>query len=79
MNENIITEIANELKITKKQVEVVIVINALDIQKNKIRSDLGINYESEVLRLIDAFRSTSLFVGSVCINQYQSTPQVDTF
>lgn len=69
----------NMLLSIKKQVEVVIVINALDIQKNKIRSDLGINYESEVLRLIDAFRSTSLYVGSVCINQYQSTPQVDTF
>ena len=42
----------------KDQVEVVIVISALDIQKNKIRSDLDINYESEVLRLIDAFNDS---------------------
>ena len=63
----------------KAKVEVVIVINALDIQKNKIRGDLGINYESEVLRLIDAFRASKLYVGSVCINQYRHTPQVDAF
>ena len=63
----------------KAKVEVVIVINALDIQKNKIRGDLGINYESEVLRLIDAFRASKLYVGSVCITQYRHTPQVDAF
>ena len=63
----------------KDKVEVVIVINAHDIQKNKIRSDLGISYESEVLRLIDAFRASDLFVGSVCIAQYEPSPQVDAF
>ena len=63
----------------KDKVEVVIAINAHDIQKNKIRSDLGINYQSEVLRLIDAFRASGLFVGSVCITQYQSVPQVEAF
>jgi uncharacterized protein (UPF0371 family) len=63
----------------KDKVEVVIAINAHDIQKNKIRSDLGINYQSEVLRLIDAFRASGLFVGSVCITQYQSVPQVESF
>ena len=63
----------------KDKVEVVVVINALDIQNNKIRSDLGINYESEVLRLIDAFRAADLFVGSVCINQYHPTPKVLNF
>lgn len=63
----------------KEKVEVIIVISAFDIQKNKIRSDLGINYESEVLRLIDAFRASGLYVGSVCISQYQSVPQVDNF
>lgn len=63
----------------KEKVEVIIVINAYDIQKNKIRSDLGINYESEVLRLIDAFRASGLFVGSVCITQYQHVPQVEAF
>ena len=63
----------------KNKVEVIIVINARDIQKNKVRKDLGINYESEVLRLIDAFRASDLYVGSVCINQYQNVPQVISF
>ena len=63
----------------KDKVEVVIVINAQDIQNNKIRGDLGINYESEVLRLIDAFRAADLYVGSVCINKYNPTPQVVNF
>ena len=63
----------------KDKVETVIVINSNDIQKNKIRSDLGINYQSEVLRLIDAFRAAEIYVGSVCITQYHSAPQIDTF
>lgn len=63
----------------KEKVEVIIVINAKDIQLNKIRSDLNINYETEVLRLIDAFRASELYVGSVCINQYTSSPQIDKF
>ena len=63
----------------KDKIEVVIVINSCDIQKNKIRSDLNINYEDEVLRLIDAFRASELYVGSVCIAQYQAVPQVISF
>ena len=63
----------------KDEVEVVLTISAKDIQKNKIRGDLGINYESEVLRLIDAFRASGLYVNSVCITQYQNIPQVDMF
>ena len=47
----------------KDQAEIVIVINASDIEKNKTRSDLGITYDAEVLRLIDAFRSIGLYVG----------------
>lgn len=54
----------------KEQIEVVIVISAIDIQKNKIRSDIGIGYDNEVLRLIDAFRESDLYVGSVVISQY---------
>lgn len=72
------TKLKMLLKI-KEKVEVIVVINANDIEKNKIRSDLGINYESEVLRLIDAFRRAELYVGSVCIAQYHSAPQIDTF
>lgn len=52
------------------QAEIVIVINAEDIEKNKIRGDLGITYDIEVLRLIESLTEKGLFVGSVAINQY---------
>ncbi len=51
-------------------VEIVIVISADDIVKNKIRNDLGISYDADVLRLIDAFRDYGLYVGSVCISHF---------
>ena len=63
----------------KDKVEIVIAINANHIQENKIRGDLNISYESEVLRLIDAFRSSGLFVGSVCITMYNYLPSVIAF
>lgn len=52
-------------------VEIVVVINACDIESNKVRRDLGITYDSDVLRLIDAFRGIGLFVGSVVIAQFK--------
>ncbi|HPE96242.1 MAG TPA: DUF1846 family protein, partial [Bacillota bacterium] len=63
----------------KDSAEVVIVINAADIEKNKLRGDLGITYDLDVLRLIDAFRGIGLFVGSVVITQYNSQPAADSF
>ncbi len=54
----------------KEDAEVVIVINADDIEKNKVRGDLGITYDLDVMRLIDAFHSVGLFVGSVVITRY---------
>ena len=72
------TKLKMLLKI-KEKVEVVIVINANDIQNNKIRNDLKISYQSDVLRLIDAFRASGLFVGSVCVTRYQNVSQVDSF
>ncbi|MCQ2471534.1 MAG: DUF1846 domain-containing protein [Clostridia bacterium] len=63
----------------KDQAEIVIVINAADIEKNKIRGDLGITYDLDVLRLIDAFRSIGLMVGSVVMTRYQSQPAADAF
>lgn len=54
----------------KDRAEIIIVINAIDIIKNKLRSDLGITYDADVLRLIDNFRSKGLYVGSVVINQF---------
>ena len=59
--------------------EVEIVINASDIEKNKLRGDLGITYDLDVLRLIDAFRSIGLYVGSVVISQYSAQPAADAF
>lgn len=63
----------------KDKVEVVIAVCAGDIEKNKIRSDMGITYDVEVLRLIDAFRDIGLYVGSVVITQYSNQPSADTF
>ena len=54
----------------KDDVEIVIVINANDIEKNKVRGDLGITYDMDVLRLIDAFRGYGLFVGSVVLTRF---------
>ena len=54
----------------KDQAEIVMVINAGDIEKNKVRGDLGITYDLDLLRLIDAFRGIGLYVGSVVITQF---------
>ena len=58
------------LRSLSDQVEIIIVINASDIEKNKVRSDLGITYDQDVLRLIDIFRDFGLYVGSVVITRY---------
>ena len=63
----------------KDQAEIVFVISAEDIESNKIRGDLGITYDLDVLRLIDAFRSIGLFVGSVCITKYAGQAAADQF
>lgn len=63
----------------KDQAEIVFVISAEDIESNKIRGDLGITYDLDVLRLIDAFRSVGLFVGSVCITKYSGQTAADLF
>ena len=54
----------------KEDAEIVIVISAGDIEKNKVRGDLGITYDADVLRLIDAFRGYGLYVGSVVLTQF---------
>ena len=56
----------------KDEAEIVIAINASDIEKNKVRGDLGITYDLDVMRLIDAFREVGLFVGSVVLTRYES-------
>lgn len=69
----------NMLLKMKDEAEIVIVINAGDIQKNKIRGDLGITYDDDVLRLIDAFREIGLYVGSVVLARYESQPLAQQF
>ncbi len=63
----------------KSIAEILVVINANDIVKNKYRSDLGITYDADVIRLIDIFKSKGLYVGSVVMTMYQPQPAVDNF
>ena len=61
------------------QAEIVIVISAGDIEKNKVRGDLGITYDTDVLRLMDSFKEKGLYVGSVVITQYAGQPSANQF
>ncbi len=63
----------------KEQAEIVIVINAASIESNKKRGDLGISYDQDVLRLIDAFRAIGLYVGSVVITCFSEHSSVIKF
>ena len=63
----------------KEQVEMVIVINADDIEKNKIRGDLGITYDRDVIRLIDVFRGFGLYVSSVVLTRYAEQSMAKAF
>ena len=63
----------------KEQVEMVIAINAADIEKNKVRGDLGITYDLDVVRLIDIFRELGLYVSSVVLTRYSEKPAVRAF
>ncbi len=63
----------------KDVAEILVVISANDIEKNKYRRDLGITYDADVLRLLDIFKSKELFVGSVVMTMYHPSPRVDGF
>ncbi len=67
------------LKSLADDVEIVIAINANDIEKSKVRGDLGITYDEDVLRLMDIFRSMGFMVGSVVITRYANQPSADLF
>ena len=54
----------------KDKVEMVIAINADDIEKNKVRGDLGITYDRDVIRLVDVFRDFGLYVSSVVLTRF---------
>ena len=57
--------------------EIVIAVSAVDIEKNKIRGDIGITYDDEVIRLIEAFRGLGFLVSGVVITQYAGQFNVD--
>jgi uncharacterized protein (UPF0371 family) len=59
--------------------EIVIAINAGDIESNKRRGDLGITYDVEIMRLIDAFRGIGLYIGSIVMTQYRGQRAADVF
>lgn len=61
------------------QAEMIISINAADIERNKIRHDLGITYDEDVLRLIDIYKKKGLYVSSVVITRYAGQPSADLF
>ncbi|MBQ9980676.1 MAG: DUF1846 family protein [Oscillospiraceae bacterium] len=63
----------------KDEAEIVIAINAADIEKNKVRGDLGITYDLDVMRLIDAFREYGLYVGSVVLTQFSGQSSAEKF
>ena len=63
----------------KDVAEILVVISANDIIKNKYRSDLGITYDADVIRLIDIFKNQGLYVGSVVMTMYSPQPAVDGF
>ena len=63
----------------KDKVEMVIAINAADIEKNKIRGDLGITYDRDVIRLIDIFQGFGLYVSSVVLTRFTDTPIARAF
>lgn len=62
-----------------EQAEIVIVINAMDIETNKVRGDLGITYDQDVFRLKEAFEACGLFVGSVVLTHYAGQKAADKF
>ena len=63
----------------KEKTEIIICISAADIEKNKIRDDIGITYDMDALRLIDAIRKMGLYISSIVISQYNDQPSADMF
>ena len=63
----------------KDEAEIVIVINAADIEKNKVRGDLGITYDVDVIRLFNVFTKIGLYVSSVVLTRYDNQPTAEAF
>ncbi len=67
------------LKSIVDDVEIILAINANDIERSKVRGDLGITYDDDLLRLMDAFNELGFYVSSVVITQYRNQPGADAF
>ena len=67
------------LKKLKDELEIIVIINAADIERKKIRADYGITYDTDVLRLIDGLRSLDIYVSAVVITQYVGQPSAEIF
>ena len=63
----------------RDEAEIIIVISADDIERSKRRGDLGITYDDDLLRLIDAFKAIGLYVGSVSITHYRGQQAAEQF
>ncbi len=63
----------------KNDAEIVIILSANDIEGAKRRSDIGITYDEDALRLMDAFRGLGLHVGSIVITQFSGQPHAEAF
>ena len=61
------------------EAEIIIVISAVDIEKNKVRGDLGITYDVDVLRLREAFMSRGFMVNSVVVTHYNGQASTDAY
>lgn len=67
------------LESLKDKVEIIMCVSARDIEKNKVRADLGLSYDNEVLRLVDNFRSLGLYVSSIVITLFEGQPRAQRF
>ncbi len=67
------------LESLRDDVEAIVVINADNIESSKRRSDIGITYEEDTLRLMDSFRARGLLVGGVCITHFTGQPHAEAF
>ncbi len=63
----------------KEQAEIIFCISAKAIEQNKVRSDIGITYDLDALRLIDSLRKLGLYIGCVLITQFSGQPSAEVF
>lgn len=66
------------LESMKDEMEILVVLNAEDLTRNKVRADLGISYEEDVLRLVDVFRSRGFLVNNVVITRWSDDNAIST-